>query len=100
MEKEASSPLWSRVRVLSPVAGTQLLRGQVEPPLLRALAGSWQWRRTKQSTDEVMWLAKLIPGMGQDTQTGDQGQQNCPFGGEPASRVASAHHESMCLWCM
>lgn len=101
MEKEASSPpLWSRLRVLSPVASTQVLHGQAAPPLLAALAGSWQWRRAKPSTDEVMCLAELIHGMAQDTQTGDQGQQNGPSWGEPASRLASAHQESMHLWCM
>lgn len=101
MEKEASSPpLWSRLRVLSPVASTQVLHGQAAPPLPAALPGSWQGRRAKLSMDEVMCRAELIHGMAQDTQTGDQGQQNCPSWGEPASRLASAHQQSMHLWCM
>lgn len=101
MEKEANSPpLCSRLHVLYLVAGTQLLHGQAEPPLLAAPAGSWQWRRAKQLTDKVMWFDETIHRTGQDTQTGDRGQQNCPSGGEPASRVVSTSHESMRLWCM
>lgn len=54
MKKESSSPpLLSRLCVLSQVPGTQLLHDQAEPPLLAALAESWQWRRVKQLMDEV-----------------------------------------------
>ena len=101
MEKEASCPpLWSRLHVLFLVTGTQLLCGQAEPHPLAALAGSQQRRRAKQSTDGVMRLAEPIHRTGQGTQTGDQGWQNCPCRGESASRLASAHHEYMCLRCM
>lgn len=43
--------------------------------------------------DEVMWLAEPIHGTGQDTQTGDEGQQNCPSRGQPASECREAQPE-------